>query len=184
MSNNIGKQPVTIKEGTTITVSGGKMVAVGPKGTLEEKLPGGVKIEIVDGQAKIVNTGVLEDGDKFTGLARALLANMVTGVTEGFTKKLELSGVGYRAQVQGQDLVLNVGYAVPVKITPPPGITFQAAEGIITVSGINKQLIGDVASKVRGVRIPDPYKAKGIKYEGERIRRKVGKAAKAVGATK
>lgn len=184
MSNNVGKKPVLIKEGVTVTITDGKIVVVGPKGTLHEKIPDGVKIEMENGSAMIHNTGTVENADKFTGLLRALLSNMVTGVTDGFTKKLELSGVGYRAQVQGQDLVLNVGYAVPVKITPPLGLTITAAEGVITVSGINKQDIGDLASKIRAVRIPDPYKAKGIKYAGERIRRKVGKAAKAVGGTK
>lgn len=185
MANNIGKKPVEIKSGVTITVENGVVKVVGPKGQLTEKLPGGINIEIVENQAKIKKADGAIDTDKYTGLMRALLSNMVTGVSDGFTKNLVLSGVGYRAKIEGRDLVLNVGYANAVRITPPEGLAIAVAEGgVIAVTGTDKALIGDLASKIREVRLPDPYKAKGIKYEGEKVRRKVGKAAKAVGGAK
>jgi large subunit ribosomal protein L6 len=109
---------------------------------------------------------------------------MVEGVDAGFQKKLELVGVGYRAVVQGQDLVLSLGFSHPVKVTPPAGVTFSVAENIITIAGVDKMVIGDVAARIRKVRPPEPYKGKGIKYVGEHIRRKAGKAAKAVGGAK
>lgn len=182
MSNNIGKKPVAIKEGVQMQIEDGMVKVTGPKGSLETKLLSGISLELVNNQAMVKKTDAGESTDKFVGLMRALLSNMVTGVSIGFEKKLELTGVGYRAKIEGQDLVLNVGYANAVRISPPQGVTIQVAEGVITVLGSDKALIGDLASKIRKVRIPDPYKAKGIKYQGEKIRRKVGKAAKAVGA--
>lgn len=184
MANNIGKKPVTIKDGVQVQVTDGILKVSGSKGELMTKIPEGVTIDIVGEEARIKKVEEELDTDKYTGLMRALLSNMVQGVSEGFKKDLELSGVGYRARTEGRDLVLNVGYANAVKITPPDGIVITVAENTITVSGADKALIGDVASKIREVRIPDPYKAKGIKYAGERIRRKVGKAAKAVGGAK
>lgn len=184
MSNNIGKKPVVINEGVTVTLADGALVVTGPKGTLTAHLPAGVVVELLDKEAKIKKADNAVDADKYTGLVRALFANMVKGVSEGFKKDLELTGVGYRARTEGRDLVLNVGFANAVRITPPEEITITVAENTITVSGADKALIGDIASKIREVRIPDPYKAKGIKYAGEHIRRKVGKAAKAVGGTK
>lgn len=182
MSNNIGKKPVVIKEGVQVQVQDGIVKVTGPKGSLETKLLSGVTLDMIDNQAMLKKADVGESSDKYVGLMRALLANMVTGVSTGFEKKLELTGVGYRAKIEGQDLVLNVGYANAVRIVPPTGVTIQVAEGgVITVLGSDKAIIGDLASKIREVRIPDPYKAKGIKYQGEKIRRKVGKAAKAVG---
>lgn len=184
MSNNIGKKPVEIKEGIQIQVLGKTLKVTGPKGTLETKIPDVVDVVISDNEARVLKRNESKGTDKYLGLIRALLANMIKGVTEGFSKNLELTGVGYRARVEGADLVLNVGFANAVRIAPPTGIGFNVNEGAITVSGIDKSLVGDVADKIRKVRIPDPYKAKGIKYFGEKIRRKVGKAAKAVGATK
>lgn len=184
MSNNIGKKPVEIKEGVQVQVADGILRVTGSKGTLETKIPGAVEVVIADKEAQVKRKNELRETDKYLGLTRALLANMVKGVSEGFSKNLELTGVGYRARVEGTDLVLNVGFANAVKITPPAGITFNVTEGVISVSGADKSLVGDEADKIRKVRIPDPYKAKGIKYVGEVIRRKVGKAAKAVGATK
>jgi large subunit ribosomal protein L6 len=179
--SNIGKKPVTIQPGVDVKVEKDQFMVTGPKGTLMTKLPHGVVIDIVDGVATIKKQYESKSLEKYIGLIRALLSNMVTGVSTGFEKKLELQGVGYRARVDGMDLVLNVGFANPVKMTPPQGITFQVAEGVITVAGIDKQLIGDVCAKVRAVRPPDPYKGKGIRYVGEVIKKKVGKAAKAVG---
>lgn len=185
MSNNIGKKPVVIKEGVTVTTLDGVLTVNGPKGTLTEKIPEGVLIEFIENEALIKKTESAINAGKFTGLMRALLSNMVQGVSTGFEKKLELSGVGYRAKMEGQDLVLNVGFANAVRISPPTGVTINVVDNnSIVVAGANKAIIGDLASKIRSVRIPDPYKAKGIKYEGEKVRRKVGKAAKAVGGTK
>lgn len=180
--SNIGKKPVHIEEGVTVVVSGSVLTVSGPKGTLETKIPRGVDVAIQDGIAFVKRTTTDRNAEKFVGLVRALLANMVHGVAFGFEKKLELSGVGYRARVEGNDLILNIGFANPVKVGAPLGIKFQVDEGVITVSGNDKQLVGDVADTVRKVRPPDPYKAKGIKYEGEYIRRKAGKAAKTIGA--
>lgn len=180
--SNIGKKPITIQDGVTVNIERGKVVVSGPKGTLETTIPSGVKVSIEDGKIILKKEKEIKELEKYIGLARALIANTVEGVTRGFEKKLELSGVGYRARVEDGNLVLNVGFTVPVRIRPVEGVGIAVDENVITVSGINKQLVGDVADKIRKVRPPDPYKAKGVKYQGERIRRKVGKAAKAVGA--
>lgn len=182
--SNIAKKPVKIEEGVSVAIDNGRVVVVGPRGQLSEKIPVGVDVTISDGQVRIAKSTESREYDKFAGLARALIANMVTGVTRGYEKKLELSGVGYRARVEGSELILNLGFAMPVRIKPKEGVSIAVDENVITVSGISKQLVGDVASQIRRARPPDPYKAKGIKYQDERIRRKVGKAAKAVGAAK
>lgn len=176
--SHIGKQPINIEKGVEVMLDERDIAVKGPKGTLSWTLPKGIGLDIKDDSVTVIMKKEDKNLLKFYGLTRALVANMVTGVTKGFDKKLEMAGVGYRARVDGRSLVLNVGYSHPVKIDPPEGITIQAEEGIITVSGINKQLVGDVASKIRAVRKPEPYKGKGIKYVGEKIRRKAGKAAK------
>lgn len=180
--SNIGKKPIPVKDGVSVTIQNNRATVSGPKGNLETALPRGIKVEIADGQIKIKKEADNPELEKYVGLARALLSNMVAGVSSGFEKKLELSGVGYRARVDGRNLVLNVGYAVPITITPQEGITIQVNEGVISVTGTNKQLVGDTAANIRAVRPPDAYKGKGIKYVGEKLRKKVGKAAKAVGA--
>jgi len=182
--SNISKQPVKIEEGVSVSVTSGNVEVVGPKGTLASHIPHGIDVTLADGQVIVKKVSDSIDLEKFAGLTRALVANMVKGVTSGFEKQLELTGVGYRAKVEGVDLVLNVGFALPVKLTPVDGVSIKVEENVITVSGIDKKLVGDVASDIRRVRPPDPYKGKGIKYVGEHIRRKVGKAAKAVGASK
>ncbi len=183
--SNIGKKAIKITEGVNITQDTDKIIVSGPKGTLETKVPMGIGVTVKNGEIVLRKETESRELEKFFGLSRALLANMVTGVTSGFEKKLELSGVGYRANVSGEELVLNVGYVNPVKIKAPSGIKFSVDENsIITVYGASKQLVGDVADKIRHVRPPEPYKGKGIKYVGEYIRRKVGKAAKTVGTTK
>lgn len=181
--SKIGKIPVTIKEGVTVTLNGDVISVTGPKGTMTFGLPRGILLAVDDGQAVVsqkeknsVNTRAL------FGLTRALVANMVTGVSTGFEKKLELAGVGYRAQVSGNDLTLSLGFSHPVKIPAPEGIKFAFADNVITISGIDKALVGNTAAKIRAIKPPEPYKGKGIKYVGEKIRRKAGKAAKAVGA--
>lgn len=176
--SNIGKQPINIEAGVTVTKDGKNISVAGTKGTMSWKLPQGIDLEIVENQVVIKKEHDSRYLEKFYGLSRALVSNMVVGVSKGFSKKLELSGVGYRARVDGRDLVLNLGFSHPVKIKAPENIEFKVEENVITVSGMNRELIGDIASKIRKVRPPDPYKAKGIKYEGEVIRRKAGKTAK------
>lgn len=182
--SNIAKQPIQINDGVTVNVTDRLVTVNSTKGILEAKIPVGINVEIDNGQVNIKNASGQPEFEKYAGLARALVANMIKGVTSGFDKKLELTGVGYRARVDGTDLVLNVGFALPVKISPVAGVAISVEENVITVSGTNKQLVGDVAANIRKVRPPDPYKGKGIKYMGEHIRRKVGKAAKAVGGAK
>ncbi len=181
---NISKQLIKIEDGATVTVINNMVTVSGPKGNLEEKIPSGINVLIEDGHVKIVKASDLPELEKYAGLTRALVANMIEGSTKLFEKKLELTGVGYRARVDGADLVLNVGFALPVKIVPIEGVSIRVEENVITVAGASKQLVGDVAANIRKVRPPDPYKGKGIRYAGEIIRRKVGKAAKAVGGAK
>ncbi|MDP2671818.1 MAG: 50S ribosomal protein L6 [bacterium] len=176
--SKIGKQPVVIPSAVQISLDRGGVSVVGPKGELWQKVPSEVKVEVETGAAK-VSVGSEEKRVKaLHGLIRSLIANMVQGVSEGFSKTLELSGVGFRATLQGEKLVLSVGYSHQVEIDPPEGIVFLVKENKITVSGIDKQLVGEVAAKIRKVRPAEPYKGKGIKYEGEQIRRKAGKAGK------
>lgn len=181
--SKIGRMPIVIKEGVTVTVNGSEVSVVGPKGTLTFTIPSGITIVVADDKVQI---GQEEKNREQTrnmfGLTRALISNMVTGVSTGVEKKLELSGVGYRAQSSGSELTLSVGFSHPVKIKAADGITFTVTDNIITVSGIDKAMVGLIASRVRAVRPPEPYKGKGIKYVGEYIRKKAGKAAKAVGA--
>jgi len=182
--SKIGKKPIVVTAGVNVSVTGQNVVISGPKGQLSFVVPEGIKAEVVDGQIIVsqVKKNDIETNALF-GLTRAMLNNLVKGVSEGFEKKLELSGVGYRAQAAGNVLTLSVGFSHQVIIKADQGITFTVAENIITISGSDKVMIGDVAAKVRAVRPPEPYKGKGIKYVGERIRRKAGKAAKAVGGT-
>lgn len=182
--SRIGKQPVIIKDGVTVSLENGVVTAVGPKGNLSFKVPSGIAVVIENGLVQVSMINPSEQLRPLFGLTRASIANMVKGVSEGFSKYLLLSGVGYRAQTSGQDLTLSVGFSHPVKFVAPAGVTFAIEENIITISGIDKKLIGDMAAEIRAVRPPEPYKGKGISYKGERIRRKAGKAAKAVGATK
>ncbi len=180
--SNIAKRPVKIESGVTVNIGSDSVVVNGPKGSLTTHIPQGISVMVEGDEVRVAKLNQSHDFEKFAGLARALVANMVKGVSVGFVKKLELTGVGYRAKVEGSDLVLNVGFATPMRVKPIDGVTIAVEENVITVSGIDKQLVGDVASDIRRVRPPDPYKGKGIRYQGEKLRRKVGKAAKAVGA--
>ncbi len=179
--SRIGKQPISIPSDATITVDDARVTVKGPKGELTVPVPEGLAAS-VEGK-NIVVTRQREDRTirAIHGYVRSVLNNAVTGVTKLWTKELELAGVGYRAAMNGQALVLTVGFSHPVTITPPTGITLSVVEGKVIVSGIDKRLVGEVAAQVRTVKKPEPYKGKGIKYVGERIRRKAGKAAKAVG---
>jgi len=179
--SKIGKKPISIVPGVTVTIANGQVTIAGPKATMAFPMQVGIAVEVIDGNIVVSQKNTEGNAAAAFGLTRSILANMVQGVTSGFEKKLELSGVGYRAAGAGSDLTLSVGFSHPVKIKAPEGITFAVSENIITVAGADKMLVGDVAAKIRSVRPPEPYKGKGIKYVGERIRRKVGKAAKAVG---
>lgn len=177
--SKIGKLPIKKESGVEVVEERGVVVVKGPKGTLELRLPKEVSLQF-EGDSILVKRS--DDSDRakaMHGLIRTLIFNMTEGVTKGFEKTLELSGVGFRASVQGSKLVLNIGFSHPVEIEAPEGITFRTAENKVTVSGFDKALVGEVASKIRKVRPAEPYKAKGIKYEGEVIRRKAGKAGKA-----
>lgn len=180
--SKIGKKSIDLKENVNFSLEGEKVKIVGPKGELSFSLPKGIKAEVKEGKILVsqVKPNDIETNALF-GLTRATLNNLVKGVSEGFEKKLELSGVGYRAQAAGNTLTLSLGFSHPVVIKADQKITFAVAENVITVSGMDKAMVGDVAAKVRAIRPPEPYKGKGIKYLGERIRRKAGKAAKAVG---
>lgn len=182
--SNIAKKIIQIADGVSVSVVDGRVAVSGSKGNLESQMPSGIDIIVEEGTVRIKKKTDSMELEKFAGLTRSLVANMITGVSTGFEKKLELTGVGYRAKIDGTDLVLNVGFALPVKIVPIEGVSIRVEENVIVVAGSNKQLVGDVAADIRKVRPPDPYKGKGIRYQGEHIRRKVGKAAKAVGAAK
>lgn len=178
--SRIGNQPVQVPAGVTVDEAAGRLTIKGSKGELTLHMP--KKIKLTREGDSIVLTR--EGSSRFTrgahGSLRATLANALTGVTKGWTKQLELSGVGYRAAVSGSDLVLSVGFSHQVTIKPPVGITFTINEGKIVVSGNDRHIVGQVAADIRSVKPPEPYKGKGIKYVGERIRKKAGKA-KAVG---
>ncbi|QQG40940.1 MAG: 50S ribosomal protein L6 [Candidatus Levyibacteriota bacterium] len=181
--SKIGKIPVIIKEGVTVSINNGEVVVSGPKGTLVYKIPSSIDVKTEEGRIFVTPQKELQDTVRAVyGLTRAILANMVKGVSEGFQKKLELTGVGYRASVMGKDLSVSVGFSHPVKIAAPEGIQFAVLENTIVITGIDKVLVGNTAASIRAIRPPEPYKGKGIKYAGEKIRRKAGKAAKAVGS--
>ncbi len=179
--SKIAKKPIIIKEGITVNLSDQDVNVSGPKGNLSFRVPFGIKAEVLDGQIIISQDKKNDRGTRaLFGLTRSMIANLVEGVSKGFESKLELVGVGFRAQASNDTLTLSLGFSHPVIIKAEPGITFAVNENIITVSGINKMLVGNTAAKIRAIRPPEPYKGKGIKYVGEYIRRKVGKAAKAV----
>ena len=178
--SRIGKLPISIPGGVTITVDEANLVTVkGPKGVLSTKVSQDMQIEQKDGVVTIARPSDDKRHRALHGLTRTLVNNMVVGTTDGFEKKLEIVGVGYRAQMQGEKLVLNVGYSHPVEFAPPEGIAFETpAVNRITVKGIDKQRVGQIAADIRKVRPPEPYKGKGIRYQGEQVRRKEGKTGK------
>ena len=178
--SRIGKLPVKIDAGVTITVDDSNVVTVkGPKGTLSQQMHPDMQIEQDNGVLTVKRPSDDKAHRALHGLTRSLIHNMVVGVTAGFEKKLEIVGTGYRAQLQGKNLVLNMGYSHPVEFQPIEGITFEVpAPNKISVKGIDKQVVGQVAANVREVRPTEPYKGKGIRYEGETVLRKEGKAGK------
>lgn len=182
--SRVGKKPILIPGDVEVKIDGQKVIVRGLKGELELKIRPEIKVEARAGQIFVAPQIKIETKQTgaFWGLTRALLQNMILGVSLGYEKKLEIEGVGYRANLEGQDLVLNIGFTHPVKIKAPSGIKFSVDKNIIAVSGIDKGLVGEIAAKIRKAREPEPYKGKGIRYLGEQIRRKVGK--KAVATTK
>jgi large subunit ribosomal protein L6 len=179
--SRIGGKPIVVPSGVTITIGKKNDVTVkGPKGELSSSFSPRMQISQEDGALTVARPNDERENKALHGLTRTLLNNMVVGVTDGFTKNLEIHGVGYRAQMSGKNLVLNVGYSHPVQMVPPDGITFAVeANTRVSVSGIDKQVVGEQAAKIRIVRPPEPYKGKGIRYQGEYVRRKAGKAGKA-----
>jgi large subunit ribosomal protein L6 len=176
--SRIGKQPIEIPDGVNVAVDPGRVTVNGPLGELTQKVPARIKIEKEDGQLVVKRPTERGDDRALHGLTRSLVANMVEGVTNGFEKRLEIQGVGYRASLRGTALELNVGFSHPVVMDAPAGITFEVpTQSEIVIKGIDKQQVGEIAAEVRDVRAPEPYKGKGIRYQGEYVRRKVGKRA-------
>lgn len=173
-----GKLPIPLPKGITVTVKDGVVTVAGPKGTLHQNLLPGILIDVQSGQLEVGLAEEQADQGHNHGLYRSLLANMVLGTSQAFEKKLELVGVGYRAAVQGQLLDLLLGYSHPTKIAIPQGITVKVEKNIITISGIDKQSVGQFAADIRSMRPPEPYQGKGVRYVGEYVRRKAGKTAK------
>jgi len=177
--SRIGRKPITIPSGVNVTLDNTVITVNGPKGTLSRELHRDMKVVVAENEISVERPSDNKLHRSLHGTTRSVVANMVSGVTEGFVKSLDLVGVGYRANKTGNKLVLNVGYSHPVEIEPENGIEFEVPSNTkIIVRGIDKELVGATAAKVRSVREPEPYKGKGIKYEGERILRKEGKAGK------
>ena len=177
--SRIGKNPVPLPDKVTVSLDGLTVKVKGPKGELERTLPEGVSVSQDNNSILVAPTSTKRISRERHGLCRTLIANMVEGVSNGFSKNLEIVGVGSRAQVKGKTLVVSAGYSHPVEMEAPEGITFKVENNTkVTVSGIDKELVGNEAAKVRAIRPPEPYKGKGIKYEGERILRKAGKSGK------
>lgn len=179
--SRIGRRPIEVPKGVDIAIEEGNEITVkGPKGQLAATFAPSIKIERENGSINVTRPDDARENRSLHGLTRTLLSNMVVGVTDGFRKNLEIQGVGYRAAMDGKTLVLSVGYSHPVRMTPPEGVTFTL-DGLtkIQIVGIDKQAVGEEAARIRRVRPPEPYKGKGIRYEGEVVRRKAGKTGKA-----
>lgn len=180
--SKIGKMPIALNTGVTVTVQGSELQASGLKGSASMTLPAGIHVTVAENIVTVTTDDLSDKKSKaMYGLMRANIANLIKGVDTGFEKKLEMTGVGYKAQMQGTDLVLSLGFSHPVKFTPLDGVKIAVVDNGIVVTGNDKSQVGEMAAKIRAVRPPEPYKGKGIRYKGERIRRKAGKAAKAAG---
>ncbi len=179
--SRIGRMPIELPKGVTVDLKGTEVTVKGPKGTLSQSFNADMKIGLEDGVLSVTRPSDQKHHKSLHGLTRSLINNMVIGVSEGFSRKLEVVGVGYRSEMKGNDLVLSVGYSHPVTVSPPTKDTSFAVEDrgrIIIITGIDKAVVGEVAANIRKVRKPEPYKGKGIRYEGEHVRRKAGKAGK------
>jgi large subunit ribosomal protein L6 len=176
--SRIGKQPVAIPKGVDVTVDGSTIRVKGPKGDLSMDAPGGISLEVDDGEVTVGRPSDLARDKALHGLTRSLVSNMVQGVTEGFSRTLEIVGVGYRADKKGRGITMNLGFSHPVEYEPPQGIDLEVPnQTTVKVSGPDKQQVGQTAAEIRAFRPPEPYKGKGIRYQGEQIRRKAGKTA-------
>lgn len=178
--SRIGKQPIEIPNGVTVEINGQKITVKGSKGELNREIHPLISVELTDNVLTVTRKGESKEERSLHGLTRTLVSNMVTGVSKGFEKKLEIIGVGYRATANKNKISLTLGFSHPVEFTAPAGIEFKMDEekkNIITVSGIDKQIVGEAAAKVRSYKKPEPYKGKGIRYMGEKVLRKAGKAA-------
>jgi large subunit ribosomal protein L6 len=175
--SKIGNQPIVIPAGTQVQLDGNLITVTGPKGELKKNIPSEIKIEISDRQLILTPAKKTKKTSALWGLSRMLIANMVEGVNRGYEKKLELEGVGYKVALQGKNLFLNLGFSHPIEFNTLPGIDFKVEKNTITVSGIDKELVGQVSADIRDLRPPEPYKGKGIHYLGEVIKRKAGKKA-------
>ncbi|WP_031470360.1 50S ribosomal protein L6 [Sciscionella sediminilitoris] len=177
--SRIGKLPITIPSGVEVKIDGQEVSVKGPKGSLAHTVANPITVEQSDGTLTVSRPDDERDSRALHGLSRTLVNNLVIGVTEGYTKRMEIHGVGYRVQLKGQDLEFSLGYSHPVVVKAPEGITFNVENPTrFSVSGIDKQAVGQIASNIRRLRKPDPYKGKGVRFEGERVRRKVGKTGK------
>jgi large subunit ribosomal protein L6 len=177
--SRIGRMAITIPSGVDVAISGSHVAVSGPKGKLERDVSPVLNVVQEDGTLKVERPNDEKRARELHGLTRTLIANMVTGVTEGYRKGLEITGVGYRAQLVGKKLQLNLGYSHPIEIDPPEGISFEVESPVrLAVVGIDKELVGHVAARIRSQRKPEPYKGKGVRYAGEQVRRKAGKAGK------
>jgi large subunit ribosomal protein L6 len=180
--SRVGRLPITIPSGVAIDVDGSHVVVTGPKGTLERDIAPLLSLVTEDGQLRVQRPNDEKRARELHGLTRSLINNMVVGVTEGYRRGLEIQGVGYRAQLVGSKLQLNLGYSHPIEIEPPEGIAFEVDNPTrVAVTGIDKELVGRMAAKIRACRKPEPYKGKGVRYAGEIVRRKAGKAGKVGG---
>ena len=176
--SRIGRKPVTVPDGVTVDIKPGMVSVKGPKGELSQALSPDMKVTQSDGTLTVDRPTDRGEHRALHGLTRSLIANMVTGVTDGYEKRLEIQGVGYRARLQGKALELSVGYSHPVSVSAPDGIDFEVPVPTqVVVRGIDKQLVGETAARIRRTRPPEPYKGKGVRYAGEHVRRKVGKRA-------
>ncbi len=179
--SRIGKQPIPIPDGVTVIINGNEVTVKGPKGELSRQFDPDMRIEQKDGQIVVTRPSDERHHRALHGLTRALIHNMVVGVSQGYQKRLVVSGKGYRAELQGNDLRLSLGYSHDILVVPPPGISFQVEErgALIIINGVDKELLGQIAADIRKLRPPEPYKGKGIRYEDEVVRMKAGKAGKA-----
>ena len=176
--SRIGRMPITIPQGVTVDIQKNSVRVKGPKGEISRSFDPAMQIGLEDNTIVVQRPTDHRRHRSLHGLTRALLNNMVVGVSEGFVRRLEIQGVGYRAEMQGNNLVLNVGYSHPVVVEPPDGISFEVEKGYrgVSVLGVDKEVVGEIAARIRRVRPPEPYKGKGIRYQGEYVRRKAGKA--------
>ena len=177
--SRIGRMPVTVPTGVDVTIDGREVLVKGPKGTLRHTVAAPIEVAKNDGVLTVTRPNDEGEVRALHGLSRSLIANMITGVTDGYSKTLEIVGVGYRVQAKGKDLEFSLGYSHPVVVVPPEGISFRVeAPTRFVVEGIDKQQVGEIAANIRKLRKPDPYKGKGVRYQGEVVRRKAGKAGK------